>query len=190
MIYIRRVCRLLVYLSSVAVLLLCGTVTALWIRSYFVPDMISSLESWVTRTDKSTDNHLSYSYIVSSRGHVSASKTNGYLSYDGPTTSRKWKWSHQVPETDYPKNFWTDLGFINVHIESGGLGCSHYWDTRVVGMPYWLLTAILIALSTFQIRYLYRRDGTRCIGVCSKCGYDLRATPYRCPECGKVPSDE
>lgn len=40
-----------------------------------------------------------------------------------------------------------------------------------------------VALSWLAVGLLYRRGGSR-KGCCPSCGYDLRATPDRCPECG------
>src|SRR5258706_8183873 len=56
--------------------------------------------------------------------------------------------------------------------------------------PCWLLVA-LAALPVGSAA-LYVRRGRRLqrarIEHCVKCGYDLRATPDRCPECGTVPT--
>jgi len=49
----------------------------------------------------------------------------------------------------------------------------------VLGIPDWFL--ILVAL-LLPLRWLKKPRTRR--GICSSCGYDLRATPDRCPECG------
>lgn len=55
-------------------------------------------------------------------------------------------------------------------------------------LPYWsvsVLTAIL-PLSWLGCQWWRQRRGRRRakLGLCRVCGYDLRATPDRCPECG------
>jgi hypothetical protein len=51
-------------------------------------------------------------------------------------------------------------------------------------IPYWfIILALLIAPITSLRRRLRLRRRQR-QGLCLRCGYDLRATAHRCPECG------
>jgi hypothetical protein len=57
-------------------------------------------------------------------------------------------------------------------------------------VPYWaLIPAFLIAgLPAVRAFIAGRRRARRlAAGCCPSCGYDVRATPERCPECGAVP---
>ena len=54
---------------------------------------------------------------------------------------------------------------------------------RLVVIPYWAPAAVFGLLPiAWTARLLLRRG--RLPGRCPVCGYDLRATPQRCPECG------
>jgi hypothetical protein len=56
-------------------------------------------------------------------------------------------------------------------------------------MPYWIVAAAPLITS---LALLYRRQARirkkRDPRSCQLCGYDLRATPERCPECGAIPA--
>jgi hypothetical protein len=69
-------------------------------------------------------------------------------------------------------------------------GAPYHWMDREVWIPYWLL-AILFAVSPAWWLIVTRRrriqKQRRLNGQCIRCGYDLRATPDRCPECGAEP---
>jgi hypothetical protein len=59
----------------------------------------------------------------------------------------------------------------------------------VVSRSYVVL--LVMAGGLGLLTYGYIRPKRPKFGVCQKCGYDLRATPERCPECGTaVDSDE
>jgi hypothetical protein len=75
------------------------------------------------------------------------------------------------------------LGFAYAFIDYGNSQLR-----RALYVPHWAVVALSAVLpivwSVRRVRRRRRSEGP----LCRTCGYDLRATPDRCPECGAVPS--
>jgi hypothetical protein len=53
-------------------------------------------------------------------------------------------------------------------------------------VPFWSLGLMFLVGCTPGVWTWHRRRRLRRAGFCMTCGYDLRASPARCPECGTV----
>lgn len=79
---------------------------------------------------------------------------------------------------------WKFLGFH----AAGGTVASQ-WKFSSIIVPYWALVTplSLLALRIFSSRITRWRRKRK--GQCLTCGYDLRQSPERCPECGARPGE-
>lgn len=67
-------------------------------------------------------------------------------------------------------------------------------QSRVINVviPTWFVAGCTLILPGLWMLMMRRRTLTRrrlAAGLCATCGYDLRASRERCPECGAVPAD-
>jgi hypothetical protein len=87
---------------------------------------------------------------------------------------------HEFRVTSF--GFWGDN-----YVDAQPLYVNHEHFVRI---PWWaILLAVLLPTAPTTI-YIWRRYKPVWVrrGFCAKCGYDLRATPLKCPECGTTPS--
>ena len=85
-----------------------------------------------------------------------------------------------------PKQMFVHSWPYGVILDGGTMGGRRFVNFI---LPLWIPTVAFAPLPIWGAVRAYRARRRRrpLAGVCPICGYDLRATPDRCPECGTVP---
>jgi hypothetical protein len=151
-------------------------VIGLWVRSAATMDIIT----W-----RRGDGPLHY-FITSTRGGISVGQA-APLNYSAGLPAGV-HWETQAATSDPFFDETLTLGFRISRIPFRSLGFLHPQllgrDSVVVTVPDWFLVSLVaIPPLVFAFRLRQRRRVKRS-GLCGTCGYDLRAKPDRCPECG------
>jgi hypothetical protein len=170
-----RVRRWLFNLAAAVSVLLCVATCVLWVRSYFIADTLAAT-AWRDDRQCATDA------IYSIKGVVVLYQFTTPLGQVPTTADSGLQWVHQpasrMKSQPLSLPFWIALGDGKTPLR---------WRVR---FSYWLIL-LLTALSPAvwiwrRIRVVRRRRRIE-RGCCPSCGYDLRASPDRCPECGAEP---
>ena len=189
--------RRLFTLAAAASLVLCAATCVLWGRSYYVNDVLYT----ITRDDRGgteTTRNLG-----TNRGGVFYFRVTTEYRSIAPTP-RESGW-HRSAATTYPDLKTTGL---SPQVDRFGFGFATYSQqfppplvdpggnvaigARMFGWvsPLWAVAVAGSAMpAVWFTQWERRRERQRraARGLCPSCGYDLRATPNRCPECGAVP---
>jgi hypothetical protein len=162
-------------LCATVSLAICALVCALWVRSYSVADLLAWQDQ--TRVDVAGTERGSFVFYRVVSGNLT------------PHGIRHGSFPAVEVDQDFIALGFTSEPFKTFRFESGIAVSSR--GNRVAGttvtslmFPVWLPFVLTVVTPTLWLLKRSRRRDRAARALCTVCGYDLRASPDRCPECG------
>lgn len=197
--------RRLFTIVSVLSLVLCIGSTAMWVRSYwFIDWLYYTVEHGTVRPDI----HATSCGVLPHRGEIEIDWIRDSLFPTSVHERGPWNCNHiDIRDDDRyfeaqfdmidsdeqvrirePIRSWMGIGYgsdVGPPMSVGPPEAPR--NVHFLTVPYWLVTVTFSLLPALLILRTIHRNKRTQSGHCVTCGYDLQATPDRCPECGSVP---
>ena len=178
----------LVTLAAAASLVLCVATLALWVRSYRTFDRVHYIHH--------SEEAVRSVGIGTSCGSFECSATWATKEYLGEVNMGQAGFAYNSGDVALLRERRNLASRLRDNSSRGSfagfgfriLGPDGPETLRFYWMPLWFVVALFGILPALRVHALVRawRRGRR--RSCPTCGYDLRATPDRCPECGAAPA--
>jgi hypothetical protein len=188
----RRLLRILLNVVTVLSLVLCLASVGMWVRSHSYGDRWARLQ--YVRAGNYWQQVLSHRGVL-----VWAAEEPIHRMFEEGGPGPGWQHTAWGASPQYGvihsvlwRPTWLEQwGFAYHRGPQAGIEYGDWMITPsdVLAAPYWFIAGLFaLAPMLGAVRWsgLYR-DGRRSrLGRCRGCGYDMRATPERCPECGRI----
>ena len=165
-------------------------------RSLFASDQLQ----WVKAEDDGVAYNRWYFMVFSGRGGLEVALDaevldRGAVTEQAAAMPPGWRWQfHSTGPPIYPRPAFNTRQRPRPPFRlTPSLGFWFEWSRtpstvrREIIVPYWSLAVLTGALpAVWLVRRVRQRRRARsaAAGLCTSCGYDLSASPGRCPECG------
>jgi hypothetical protein len=149
------------------------------IRSRFVCDSIVWLKGYQNGELNYIESHDGYIHFI--HGFAQDDKTHS-LGLKGWRTDR----APEFQANDFNPPHWFPNGVSSITLG----GTEYDYESRNFAYcfaAFVFFSPLALVVSARLVRR-HRQKLARIKDCCPRCGYDLRATPHRCPECGAIPS--
>lgn len=185
--------------SFVLSLLLFFSSVVLWVRSYWVADLLVMQNgNWTSNSGSTRGALFRNSVGPPPSGSLRPVLSSGYVREPAFSLrlGRVMRGDPGIRHEAGAMGFWWFVsdGGGSVTVPSpdaslplgGSYGSPTFSPLHQYAIPHWFI-ALLLGCTSLSCFVAARRSQQRWLGSrgrCLRCGYDLRATPDRCPECG------
>ena len=160
---------------------------AAWVRSERFKDTLSHWQELdVPHELRLVPDHAHWRHVTVELAHGALYVQRGIYAH-GSAPAAGFKWSSMPVAFEL---FLCSPATPDVRMTVAGFAVSKwerfpFWRSAAVRVPLWSIASASSIMPAIGLITSIRRRRRFGAGCCPSCGYDLRATPQRCPECGQ-----